>query len=249
MLVDGRSVYQDFFGFVAWDLISVGMDDLERVEVVNGPASAVWGANAMSGVVNLITRSPRDNPGTTLDFRFGTFDRNVTGQSLDPGTNLTTSLTHSQVLSDTLAFRLRVGYAAYDPLARPVGEIPNSDGVVYPGVEPLDARNPKVDFRLDWDAPDRTSAFRLTGGYAGSSGMLHSGLGPFEIQPGTAMSYGRAQYLRGNMEIGAFVNSTRATFDAMLTQDPAGEVINSHLNTETFDISLKDTRFLGPATF
>ena len=49
VLVDGRSVYQDFFGFVAWDLISVGVEDLERVEVVNGPASAVWGANAMSG--------------------------------------------------------------------------------------------------------------------------------------------------------------------------------------------------------
>ncbi|MDE2882968.1 MAG: TonB-dependent receptor plug domain-containing protein, partial [Acidobacteriota bacterium] len=46
VLVDGRSVYQDFFGFTSWDFISVGLDDLERVEVVNGPASAVWGANA-----------------------------------------------------------------------------------------------------------------------------------------------------------------------------------------------------------
>ena len=245
VLVDGRSVYQDFFGFVAWDLISVGVEDLDRVEVVNGPSSAVWGANAMSGVVNLITRSPRDNPGTTLDLRFGMFDRNVPGREMDGGTNFTTTLTHSQILSDTLAYRLKVGYAAYDAFARPQGEIPDSDGVMYPGVEPLDSRNPKVDFRLDWDAPDQSSGLRFTGGYAASSGMLHSGLGPFEIQPGTFMGYGRVQYLRGNMEVGAFLNSTRAEYNTLLTLDPQGQSIYSDLSTDVYDLSLRDTRFLG----
>src|SRR5688500_819468 len=51
-LLDGRSLYLDFFGFVAWDLLPVNPNELRQIEVIRGPASAVWGANAMNGVVN-----------------------------------------------------------------------------------------------------------------------------------------------------------------------------------------------------
>ena len=245
VLVDGRSVYQDFFGFVAWDMISVGMDDLERVEVVNGPASAIWGANAMSGVVNLITRAPRDNPGTTLDLRMGTFERNVPGRDMDPGSTMSGTLNHSQVVSDTLAYRLSVGFSQSDAFARPAGEVPNGTGTMYPPIDGLDAGGPKVDLRVDWDAPDRSSGVRLSGGYASTQGMLHTGLGPFQVQSGSAMSYGRIQYLRGSMEVGAFVNSTNSEFNTLLVTDPAGNLVDSHLRSNTFDLSLKDSRFLG----
>src|SRR5688572_20733237 len=59
-LVDGRSIYLDFFGMVMWDLVPTNMNEIRQIEVVRGPASAVWGANAMSGVVNVITRTPRE---------------------------------------------------------------------------------------------------------------------------------------------------------------------------------------------
>ena len=55
-LVDGRSVYLDFFGMVMWDLIPTNPHEIKQIEVVRGPASAVWGANAMTGVVNVITQ-------------------------------------------------------------------------------------------------------------------------------------------------------------------------------------------------
>ena len=245
VLVDGRSVYQDFFGFVAWDLISVGIEDLERVEVVNGPASAVWGANAMSGVVNLITRSPRDSQGTTLDLRFGAFDRSVPGREEDAGTLLSGTLTHARAVSDTLAYRVSAAFTQQDAFARPAGEIPNGTGTLYPPVPGLDSRLPKLDVRVDWDAPDRSSGLRVSGGYAGTQGVLHSGLGPMEIQPGTWMGYGRVQYLRDSIEIGAFMNTTRANFDLLLVQDPTGGDIRSHLISNTYDLSFKDTRFLG----
>src|SRR5687767_15265567 len=58
-LVDGRSVYLDFFGMVMWDLVPTNPNDIRQIEVIRGPASAVWGANAMTGVVNVISRSPR----------------------------------------------------------------------------------------------------------------------------------------------------------------------------------------------
>src|SRR6185295_4295540 len=62
-LVDGRSVYQDFFGFVAWDFLPVSFDEIQQIEVLRSPGSAVWGANALSGVINVRTKSPRDIQG------------------------------------------------------------------------------------------------------------------------------------------------------------------------------------------
>ena len=75
-LVDGRSIYLDFFGLVMWDLVPTNPDEIKQIEVIRGPASAVWGANAMSGVVNVITKSPRElaaEGGTSLTFGVGQF--------------------------------------------------------------------------------------------------------------------------------------------------------------------------------
>ena len=63
-LVDGRSIYLDFFGMVMWDLVPSNPNDIKQIEVIRGPASAVWGANAMTGVVNVITRTPREMAAT-----------------------------------------------------------------------------------------------------------------------------------------------------------------------------------------
>ena len=58
VLVDGRSVYLDLMGFTLWDTLPVSLDEIERIEVVRGPGSALYGANASSGVVNIITKAP-----------------------------------------------------------------------------------------------------------------------------------------------------------------------------------------------
>ena len=76
VLVDGRSAYLDFFGLVLWDLLPTNFDDVEQIEVVRGPASAVWGANAMTGAVNIITKPPRESVGTTVTLSGGYVDRN-----------------------------------------------------------------------------------------------------------------------------------------------------------------------------
>ena len=74
-LIDGRSIYQDFFGFVAWDFLPVNPSEIKQIEVIRGPASAVWGANALTGVVNVITKSPRELVGDSLLVSVGTFGR------------------------------------------------------------------------------------------------------------------------------------------------------------------------------
>ncbi len=60
VLVDGRTVYLDFLGMSLWSTVPLSSEDVERIEVVRGPASAIYGADALTGVVNIITRRPGD---------------------------------------------------------------------------------------------------------------------------------------------------------------------------------------------
>lgn len=71
VLIDGRTAYQDFLGGTLWRGLAVGMNDIERIEVVRGPGSAIYGANAYSGIVNIITKRPSDVKGSTLEIGGG----------------------------------------------------------------------------------------------------------------------------------------------------------------------------------
>src|SRR5437867_3739358 len=101
-LLDGRSLYQDFFGFVMWDFLPVNLNEIKQIEVIRGPASATWGANALNGVVNVITKSPREMQGTSAVLGVGGFDRNTgdAASSQSAGTLFYISGTHAQAVND-----------------------------------------------------------------------------------------------------------------------------------------------------
>ncbi len=63
VMIDGRSVYTPLFGGVFWDVQNVMLEDIDRVEVVSGPGGTLWGANAVNGVVNVMTKSARETQG------------------------------------------------------------------------------------------------------------------------------------------------------------------------------------------
>ncbi len=71
VLVDGRSVYEDFLGFTLWPTLPVEMEEIERIEIVRGPGSALYGANAFAAVVNIITRTPGTGPSNQASFTAG----------------------------------------------------------------------------------------------------------------------------------------------------------------------------------
>jgi len=67
VLIDGRSIYTPFSSGVNWDLHEVLPDDIERIEVVSGPGGTLWGANAVNGVINIITRAAGDTQGIAAE--------------------------------------------------------------------------------------------------------------------------------------------------------------------------------------
>src|SRR5262245_48151836 len=135
-LVDGRSVYLDFFGMVMWDLVPTNASEIKQIEVIRGPASAVWGANAMSGVVNVITMSPRElaaaTGGSSLTVAAGFFDRDATGQDNGTGGLFYVNGTHAQAVDEKWSYKLSAGYFTQDALPRPTGTINNAFNTPYP---------------------------------------------------------------------------------------------------------------------
>ena len=75
VLIDGRAVYTPTVGGVNWDTQDVPLEDIERIEVIRGPGATVWGANAVNGVINVITKQAKDTQGVLLTAGGGTQDK------------------------------------------------------------------------------------------------------------------------------------------------------------------------------
>lgn len=75
VLIDGRSVYSPLFAGVQWDVPDVLFEDIDRIEVVRGPGATHWGANAVNGVVNIITKSARETQGSLVTVGGGDEER------------------------------------------------------------------------------------------------------------------------------------------------------------------------------
>ncbi|MDH3254011.1 MAG: TonB-dependent receptor plug domain-containing protein, partial [Acidobacteriota bacterium] len=150
VLMDNRTLYLDFFGFVMWDFVPMDANEIKQIEVVRGPGSAVWGANAMTGVINLITKKPREMQGTSIKLGGG-----------ELGTAFA-AVTHAGA-SDTFGYKISGSYYEQDAYDRPTGAIPGSQGLAnplgtpYPDFENQGTKQPKFNLRLDWDPSDGTS--------------------------------------------------------------------------------------------
>ena len=77
VMVDGRTVYVPSFGGVFYDTLDVPLEQIARIEVIRGPGGSVWGANAVNGVINVITKKAADTPGTTVVGGGGSSDRGL----------------------------------------------------------------------------------------------------------------------------------------------------------------------------
>jgi outer membrane receptor protein involved in Fe transport len=276
--VDGRSVYLDFFNLVLWDFIpTTSANEIKQIEVVRGPVGVVWGANALTGVVNIITKTPRESEGFGFNLSAGLFNRDGGSREGDgDGYSYDGSFRYAKVLNDTWSFKLSAGYYNADAYSRPQGIVPlachslgvspcrDSDGNAVPGGFPIGGApypsdsegignqflnrgtsQPKLNLRVDQDLE---SGGRVTyeGGYAGTEGIIHTGIGPFDIEGDSYMAYGRVVYQRGALRIGGFGNFVDASAPNLLQTDP--ETLSPVIlafKTQTYDLEFSNTSVLG----
>jgi outer membrane receptor protein involved in Fe transport len=243
-LVDGRSIYLDFFGFIAWDFLPVNPAEIKQIEVIRGPASAVWGANAMNGVVNVITKAPREIQGSHFTLGFGGFGRDTSNSSQSAGSLFYISGSHAAAVDEAWAYKVSAGVFTQDPLARPSGAIPNGTGTLYPPFTNTGTTQPKFDVRVDRDFDDgRKLVFQ--GGVAGTDGILHSGIGPFDIDSGTVLGYAKVNYSRNALKVNFFTNILNGSALNLLAYGPTGEQLGFDFKSKTFDFEVGNVTAVG----
>jgi outer membrane receptor protein involved in Fe transport len=264
-LVDGRSIYLDFFGVVLWDTIPIQFSEIKQIEIVRGPASAVWGANALTGVVNVITKSPREMTGTTVALSGGVFSRDAGSRAGDdPGYSGGAEVRFARALSDVWSFKLSAGFFGSDAFARPTGSIPVVPDPRIPGAfvggapYPVDGpgapgtafvnegtKQPKVDLRADQELGGG-GRISYTGGVAGSNGIVHTGIGPFRTEDNSYFGYGRVAYRKGGFGLAGFVNLVDAKAPSLLALDPiTQQPVLLNFKTQTYDLEASDSRVLA----
>jgi iron complex outermembrane receptor protein len=243
-LVDGRSIYLDFFGFVAWDLLPVNPNEVRQIEVIRGPASAVWGANALNGVVNFISKTPRELAGNSFTIGVGGFDREVNDNGADAGMMFNVNGTHARAVNDRWAYKISAGAYTSDAFARPTGTIPGTS-TPYPQFTNEGTSQPKFDTRVDYDAPGGTYKLTLAGGYSGTSGIIHTGIGPFDMDNNVGLGYATMRYSRGALKFNFFTNLLNGDATGLLAIGADGQPIPFDFHTATYDFEIGNANTLG----
>jgi len=129
VLIDGRTVYTPLFSGVFWDVQEVPLPDIDRIEVISGPGATLWGANAVNGVINVITKDAKDTQGLLVSAGGGTELRGF-GTARSGG-----------ALGSAAHYRIYGRRFTRDPTALPSGE------------DATDHWHLGQDgFRIDWDA-------------------------------------------------------------------------------------------------
>ena len=174
VMIDGRSVYTPLFSGVFWEVQDTILEDIERIEVVRGPGATLWGANAVNGVINIISRHTRDTQGLLIAGGVGTEDRAFTG----------------------IRYGVKISEGAF--LKVYAKHLDRDTSALAGGRQAHDAWDmSRAGFRIDWD-PNPQNAFTFQGDiYNGDKDRIYSI--PIETFPFSGRVEGSDHIAGGNL--------------------------------------------------
>jgi iron complex outermembrane recepter protein len=189
VLSDTRSIYTPLFSGVFWDVQDYLMEDIDRIEVIRGPGGALWGSNAVNGVININTKSAQDTQGGFLEAATGTQER------------VTTAARYGGQLADQAYFRV-------------FGKFTDQDAELYPpGTSADNWRLGHIGFRSDWQATPQDGLTIQGDAYEGNIGLVSpSVLVVGRPQPQGALRVG----VDGGNLLGRWQHTVDATSDVQL---------------------------------
>jgi iron complex outermembrane receptor protein len=132
VLIDGRTVYTPSFSGVYWEVQDLLLEDIERIEVIRGPGASLWGANAVNGVINILTKHAADTQGGLVSLTVGDEERAILG------------LRYGGQLGENAYYRVFGKYLERDDLVDERGDDSGDNWDLQRG-----------GFRLDWDPTSR----------------------------------------------------------------------------------------------
>jgi outer membrane receptor protein involved in Fe transport len=256
-LVDGRPLSLNFVGITLWQFAPLDIDDAKRIEVVQGPASVVWGANAVTGVVNILSRSPREDLGTQLRLGAGLFGRDA-GQSagFDPGATWNLGATHARAFGETWALRVNAGYFDSDAWPRPAGRVPvathpldpsaRTGGAEYPPIASRGTTQARASVRVDQQLK-AGGLLVYEAGLNQASDLQHSPIGPFFAED-ERLAFVQARYEAPGLRLrafGNFLDGQNPNNTNLLARDADGQPVRLLFKTQTFDLDGAKTWTLG----
>ncbi|MFT7519940.1 MAG: iron complex outermembrane receptor protein [Kiritimatiellia bacterium] len=225
ILIDGRSVYWDFIGTTQWGTFPIVMEEIERIEVIRGPGSAVYGANAVTGVVNIITKTPGERPETVARVDVGTPD--ILG-----GAVMTTGRAGST------SWRLSSGYSQHGRWTVPQ-DLQGHEGVVaFLPDEDRAAQNLSINGRID-RIIGKEGFVSLSGGFVdGFAEVYNIGvLGDFGRK--TKNAYARVDATYGPTHFRAFYTRDEGTTGPWIAAPLKAERLTAAYLAETLDVELE----------
>jgi iron complex outermembrane recepter protein len=159
VLLDGRSVYNSLFGGVLWQFEQVPLENIERIEVIRGPGAAMWGSNAINGVINVITKPASQTKGSMVSVEGGS-QKETVGESRFGGQ-----------IGDDASYRISGQFGSQDPF-RTLSGVPDTQHSFTSG---------GMDLRLDWNVTPSDSLTILAQGYSDSMGRPNSTATPANL--------------------------------------------------------------------
>jgi iron complex outermembrane receptor protein len=228
VLIDGRTVYSPIFSGVFWDIQNLMLEDIERIEVIRGPGATLWGANAVNGVINIISKNAKDTQGKLVTASVGNQERVSTGARYGGAQGDLSYRTYAQYFNNNQE----------QTVANPISGVSSGTGAQDQW------HNAQGGFRLDWNGSEKEQKTLQGDVYQGVENSLRFLPVTSTVNPSLLNVVNDTDNVSGLNILGRFKHEINAGSDITLQayyDDVIREFeyVGTSFHTQTFDLDFQ----------